>query len=105
MKEIVDQILKEEETGRAIIEKTKKDAQDLILKAKSDAKELLNKTVADIKNTASQRQKEAENKFLAERENVLKETQSVNSALRESREKDIAVISKEVFLKIIDIKS
>ena len=104
MKEIVEQILKEEEMAREIIEKTKKDAQSLILKAQKDSKDLLAQTAEDIKNTASKKQKEAESKFLAEREKILKETQSASTALRESREKDIPVISKEVFLRIVDIK-
>lgn len=105
MKEIVERILKEEEIARTLIEKTKKDAQGMVLKAQKDSKELLDKIADNIKNTTSQKTKEAESNFLAERKKILEETQNSNTALRKSREKDIAAISKEMFLKIIDIKS
>ncbi|MFA6281493.1 MAG: hypothetical protein WCY05_03205 [Candidatus Omnitrophota bacterium] len=104
MKEIVNQILKEEEIGRAMLTKAKQDAQNLILKAQKDSKDLFDKTAEETKDITSRKQKEAENKFLAERERILQETQSDSIALRKSRENDIPAIAKEIFQKIIDIK-
>ena len=104
MKEIINQILKEEETARGIIEKAREDAQNLIQKTQKDSKNLLDKTLVDIKNMASQKQKEAENKFFTEREKTLMETKSSSVIMREAKEKDINPIAREFFLKIIDIK-
>ena len=104
MKEIINQILKEEETARGIIEKAREDAQNLVQNAQKDSKNLLDKILVDIKNTSSQKQKEAENKFLAEREKALTEAKNSGIIMREAKGKDINPIAREVFLKIIDIK-
>ena len=101
MKEIVNEILKEEEAARKIIEKTKLEAEDIIAAAKNEAKNYLEKEKADIKRVLVQKQEIAEKFFYTEKQKILKETEEESVRLRESKEKDIPAIAKAYFSQVI----
>ena len=101
MKEIVNEILKEEEAARKIIEKTKLEAEDIIAAAKNEAKNYLEKEKADIKRVLVQKQEIAEKLFYTEKQKILKETEEECVRLRESKEKDISAIAKAYFSQVI----
>lgn len=104
MKEIVNEILKEEEEARKIIEKTKIEAEKIIADAKSEAKDYLDKAQASLKVLSAEKQEAAEKQFLAEKERILKETEEENVRLRKLREKDISVIAGKLFSQLIHSK-
>jgi len=104
MKEVVNEILKEEEEARKVIEKTKGEAENIITDAKKQAKTYLEKTETDLKQILAQKQNTTEKQFLAEKDKILKEAEEENIRLRESREKNIPTIAKNLFLQLISKK-
>jgi len=104
MKEIVNEILKEEEAARKVIEKTRVEAEGIVTSAKNEAKAYLEKAEADLKHFLAQKQASAEEQFLAEKEKILKETEEENIRLRKSWEKDIPAIAKNLFSQVISKK-
>lgn|GEM_PF-1746358 len=101
MKEIVNEILKEEESARRVIEKTKIEAGGIITDAENQAKAYLEKAQAELKHFLSQKEETAEKQFLAEKEKLLKETEEENTRLRKSWEKDIPAIARNLFSQLI----
>jgi vacuolar-type H+-ATPase subunit H len=104
MKEIVEKILQEEEDARKAVDKATADAQNLILKAKKQASEIIDKMSAELKELVARKQKEAKDLYLAQRQQVLDQTKQESINLRKAKEKEISAISKEIFLKVINIK-
>jgi vacuolar-type H+-ATPase subunit H len=101
MKEIVNEILREEDTARKIIEKAKTEAEGIITNAKNEAKQYLETAHCDLKVFLIQKQENTEKEFLAEKEKIIKKTEEENINLRKSREKDIPAIAKEIFSQVI----
>ena len=104
MKEIVNEILKEEEAARKIIEKTKLEAEGIITAAKNEAKDYLEKAQASLKQFLAQKQEAAEKLFYADKEKILKETEQECARLRKSKEKDIPAIAQAYFSQLISKK-
>ncbi|MDP2922844.1 MAG: V-type ATPase subunit subunit G family protein [Candidatus Omnitrophota bacterium] len=104
MKEIIEEILKEEQQSRKRVEKARQEAENIIVGARNEAQDVLDKTTASFKELVRERKVEAENKFLQDKENILKKTREESTALRKDREKDIPSIARAVFLRVIDIK-
>jgi len=101
MKEIIDRILNEEESARTKIEGSHSQAQALILKTKEEAESLIKEAVDSANGLARGKTEESEKAFLAEKENIIKETKAAVESVREARNKDIPKIVNEIFLKII----
>ncbi len=101
MKEIINEILKEEESARKVIEKTKIEAERIITEAENQARAYLEKAQAELKHFLSQKEETAEKQFLAEKEKLLKETEEENIRLRKSWEKDIPAIARKLFSQLI----
>jgi len=104
MKEIVNEILKEEETARKVIEKTKFEAEEIVTDAKNEVKAYLEKAEAELKRFLTQKQETAEKQFLLEKGKILKETEEESIRLRKSWEKDIPAIAKNLFSQVISKK-
>jgi vacuolar-type H+-ATPase subunit H len=104
MKEIVNEILKEEDAARKVIEKTRLVAEEIVADAKNKAKSYLEKAETDLKQFLAQKQASAEKQFLTEKEKILKETEEESIRLRKSWEKDIPAIAKNLFSQVISKK-
>ena len=104
MREIVNRILQEEQSARSRLERAQSQSQDIILKAKEEALLLTQDIVNKAKDLAQKNKEEAQNKFLAEKEDLLKEASASAALSRSRREKDIANIAGDIFSKIITIK-
>ncbi len=104
MREIVNRILQEEQSARSRLERAQSQSQDIILKAKEEALLLTQDVINKAKGLAQRNKEEAQNKFLAEKENLLKEAKESAALSRGRREKDIANIAGDIFSKIITIK-
>lgn len=101
MKEIVNEILKEEDAARKIIEKAKAEAESIITNARNEAKQYLETAHSDLKIFLAQKLENAEKELLAEKEKIIKKTEEENVNLRKSRGKDIPAIAKEIFSQVI----
>jgi vacuolar-type H+-ATPase subunit H len=101
MKEIVSQILEKEEEATQKINRAREEAENIILLARQMAKEIIAKTVVACGDTANKKKAETEEQFLAEKESIVKKAKEEAILLREKREKDIPVISREVFSTIV----
>jgi hypothetical protein len=104
MREIVDRILQEEQSARSRLERAQNQSQDIVLKAKEEALLLAQDAVNKAKDIAQKNKEEAQKKFLAEKENILKEAKEGAALSRSRREKDIVKIAGDIFSKIITIK-
>lgn len=104
MREIVDRILQEEQAARSRVERAQNQSQEIILKAKEEANLLIQEAVNKAGSLANKNKTQAEKNFLAEKEMIIKEAKDGAAQARSRREKDIAGIAKDIFVKIITIK-
>lgn len=104
MREIVEEILKEEEQARQRVEKARKDAENIILAARKDTNDFLDKAALELAELVRQRKEEAEKNFLREKEIALARTREESVTLRKEKEKTLTAISHRVFSRLIDIK-
>jgi len=104
MREIIEQILQEEQSARSRAEQAQNQARDIVLKAKEEAKSLIQDAVNKAKDLALSKKEEAEKTFLAQKEKTLKETRDGIALSREKKEKDIPKIAGDIFSKIITIR-
>jgi len=103
MREIVDQILQEEQSARSRIERAQSQAQDIVLKAEEEAKSLIQDAVNKAKDLAESKKEEAEKTLLAQKEKTLKEARDGIALSRDKKEKDIPEIAGDIFSKIMTI--
>ncbi len=104
MKEIINEILKEEEKARQLIEQARNEAQTIINEAKNEAKNMLETSRFELKNSIMQRQDKSEKEFVLEKKRILKVTQEESEGLHASKEKDIPSIAKAIFTRLVSIK-
>lgn len=104
MREIIDQILQEEQSARSRVEQAQNQAQEIVLKAKEEAKSLIQDEVNKAKDLAKSKKEEAEKTFLAQKDKILKETIDGIALSRGKKEKDIPKISGDIFSRIITIR-
>jgi len=103
MKEIVDEVLQEEENARRLVEQAKNHAQEALLKAKNEAQEFRNQKMLELKDSIRREKEQAERSFIAEKEKILQEARDAGACLRTKKEKDIPEIAKNIFSQIIAI--
>jgi vacuolar-type H+-ATPase subunit H len=101
MKEIVDKILKVEETARQKIERVRQESQDSIRQAQQQAELLVKTAISEAKAQVEARRDEANQGFASEKEKELKLAQDQISAKRLQKEPDIPSLSDKIFLRII----
>lgn len=104
MREIVDRILQEEQAARSKVEQAQNQSQDIVFKAKEEAKSVLQAAVNKAEDLARHNKEDAEKSFLAEKDRILKEAKDTAALSMSRREKDIAKIAGDFFLKIITVK-
>ena len=104
MKDVVEQVLKEEERARLALEAARAQAERLVAEAKAQGDQLLAGTITGTRQTVDTRIATAQKEFLAEKEKVLASVKEQTGALRAAREKDIPAISRAVFQQITSIE-
>jgi vacuolar-type H+-ATPase subunit H len=104
MKEIVDQILKEEEATRSRLEQAQSQAHDMVVRAHTQAAAASEAAAAELRTSAEKSRSEAEQGFRAEKEQILAGTKNEAVNLREKRSRDIPQFIQQIFNQIIEIK-
>ncbi len=104
MREIVDRILREEESARSRVERAQNQSQGIVLKAKEEAIFLIQDAVNKAEDLAKNKKEETEKSFLAEKDRILGEAKDGAALSRSRREKDIAKKAGDIFSKIITTK-
>lgn len=101
MKQVIDRILKEEESARAKLDNAKIKAEDTILDAKKRAQVLMEEAVVSTSSFAKTKKEEFGKQFLSEREKTIKKAKEEISAVRTAKEKDIQKFADKIFSKVI----
>jgi vacuolar-type H+-ATPase subunit H len=104
MKEIIEEILKDEETARRQVERARQEAENIILAAEKEAKSYLKQATLETTELVRQKKDKAKAEFFKEREINLRKTKEDAAMLHMQKEKDIATIARSIFLRLIDIK-
>jgi F0F1-type ATP synthase membrane subunit b/b' len=104
MKDIVEQVLREEEQARSSLEKARAQAQRLIDDAKKEAERQLTESDAQNESDSVARIAETQKDFLAEKEHALISVKEQSQTLRLARQQDIPDIARAVFQQIIALE-
>ena len=104
MKDIVNQILREEENMRLSLEKAQKQAADMVSRARQQAQNMIGNTASEVKAAAQKKRADEQAAFLAEKERILTETRNEAMELSAKRSRDIPQIAQQVFDQLIEIK-
>ena len=102
MKEIVKDILKEEEEARSKIKKATVQAEEIINNAREEAENFARKVNLDAKEAIKKRQEETEKELFSMKENVIRETGQEAVTKIEHKKGDISRLAREVFQEIIN---
>ena len=103
MREIVKDILKEEEEARDKISKATKEAEEIISNAQEQAEQLVQKTILETKAAIKKNLEETEKQLLLAKENVVRQTRQEAVSKIEKKKGDIPRLAREVFSGIIDL--
>jgi vacuolar-type H+-ATPase subunit H len=103
MKEIIEQILKEEELAGQKIGGAKDQAQALVDKAKAQAQVFFDESLAKAKEEILNKKEKFQNDSLIERGKILESARAENVSIREHKESHIAIAAARTFLKVIKI--
>ena len=83
MKEIVEQILKEEEQAHQRVEKARQDAEQLLQLTRRQAEQILDEALTEAQSVAAQQRQQAEEEVFARKKAVLAEArQQADEALQ-----------------------
>lgn len=103
MKDIVEKILKEEETASKLVEKSRLEAENIIFKAKKEAMDLINDITLKAKEEAQKKKIDTDRECISKKAKVLQEIKMDLSSLREKRERNIPELARKIFYQIIKI--
>jgi vacuolar-type H+-ATPase subunit H len=103
MKEVVKDILKEEETARNKISKATQEAARIISDAKAEAENIVRQAGADAKESIKRKQEETEKTLFSEKETVIFRTRQETVAGIEKKKNDISRLAGETFRDIISL--
>ncbi|MEI8349941.1 MAG: hypothetical protein WCI77_07285 [Candidatus Omnitrophota bacterium] len=103
MKEIVDEVLQEEESALRLVEQSKSRAQETLTKAKKEADDFIGQEALKLKDSIREKKDQAQRSFLAEKERIIREIKESSIRLRQNKEKEIPALARKVFSQIIAI--
>jgi vacuolar-type H+-ATPase subunit H len=103
MKEIIEKILKEEETAKKRIEESYRQAEQLIAQAKKESETVLNAARRDVQELVRNRHQEAEESFLKEKKAILAKAREDAVSLRMKQEQDVSRYAQDIFTRILGL--
>lgn len=104
MKEVIEQILKTEESARNRVEAAEAEAEDIVAKAKKEASVFIEEMTEKAADYAKRKKDEYEHQFLTEKDDILRQTKEQAVALRKKKEKNIDPIANSIFSQITSIQ-
>ena len=104
MKDVVRQIIQEEEQMRHQVEKAQADAAGFIERARIQAQAMVDNTVAEVKGAGVKKREELQQGFLEEKEKIISDTRTEAAELRRKRTADIPQLAQKLFTRIIEIR-
>jgi vacuolar-type H+-ATPase subunit H len=104
MKEIVRQIIQEEDQLRQRVEKAQEEAASFLQRAHIQAQAMIDNTVAEVKSAGAQKSEELQQGFLKEKEKIISDTRKEAAELRRKRTADIPQLAQKLFTRIIEIR-
>ncbi|MDD2703492.1 MAG: hypothetical protein PHC33_05755 [Candidatus Omnitrophica bacterium] len=103
MKEVVKDILKEEETARNKISKATQEAARIINDAREEAENLVRQAGVDAKESIKRKQEETEKTLFSEKEAVICRARQETVSGIEKKKSDISRLAGEMFRDIISL--
>lgn len=104
MKEVIEQILKTEESARNRVEEAEAEAEDIVAKAKKEASIFTEEMMEKAADYAKRKKDEYEHQFLTEKDDILRKTKEQAAALRRKKEKNIDPIANSIFSQITSMQ-
>jgi F0F1-type ATP synthase membrane subunit b/b' len=104
MKEIVDQVLKEEELARQNIQKAREQAEQIVDQARKSVQAILDEKVEATEDSCDKKNVQAEKDFIAERDRTLQQAREQSLRWRLEEEKAVDEIARKVFSCITRIE-
>ena len=104
MKEIIQQVLREEEEARRRVEDAQAQADKIVQEAEREAEALIADLVTKAREGGEHKSAQLQAEFIAEKEKTLAAVKTEVANLRKNRQNGIPDIARKVFAQIVNIE-